>query len=350
MHKLEHRAYAIKCVTFSTVGYEYGTTLSLVMREVRILAKLDHPNCVRYYTSWLEPSWMTGGDNNNSQQQTMIEEEEEEDEEEGYFDDLNPIYPLLIKRQHTSSSSSSNPKLLTDIDLVLDGLHKSEEIEESVVRLEAILYGDKSDDNDDGFDWTMDSPRSERSVLSLPSSHRIMNRHTFMYSRGTSGADDSEVSSEWTQDDGECNSFHNSKVYAKQRSLELVSVDNGNNSFRRSRRRRRRNNHGYLTSPTTSSSYRYQISMYIQMQLCNPKTLADWISERNNNNCSNYDEEDRTRSAIEIFNQIVSGLAHVHSKSIIHRDLKPANIFSGDDGTFMIGDFGLSKNDIRREQ
>jgi translation initiation factor 2-alpha kinase 1 len=328
IHKLEYpQTYAIKCVTFTTCGY-YATALSLVMREVRILAKLDHPNCVRFYTSWLEPSWMTGGTSDANNNNIMIEEEDEDDdddEEEGCFNDIvNPIYPLLMNRQHTSSgsNSSSNPKLLTDIDRVLDGLHKSKEIDESVSQLEAILYGDKfDDDNDDGFDWTMDSPRNERSVLSLlPLSHR--------YSRGTSGDDDSEVGSEWTQnddDDGERNnSFHNSKVYARQRSLE----------------------NRYLMSPTTnSSSYRYQISMYIQMQLCNPRTLAEWISDRNNdsNNCIYKYDEEWARSAIEIFKQIVSGLTHVHSKGIIHRDLKPANIFSGDDGTFMIGDFGLSK-------
>jgi serine/threonine protein kinase len=328
IHKLEYpQPYAIKCVTFTTCGY-YATTLSLVMREVRILAKLDHPNCVRYYTSWLEPSWMTGGtiDNNNNNNIMIKEEDDDDEEEEGCFNDINPIYPLLPNRQHATSSgsnSSSNPKLLTDIDRVLDGLHKSKEIDESVSQLEAILYGDKCDDNnDDGFDWTMDSPRNERSVLSLlPLSHR--------YSRGTSGDDDSEVCSEWTQDDydGECsnNSFHNSKVYARQRS----SLENR-----------------YLASPTaTSSSYRYQISMYIQMQLCNPRTLAEWISDRNinSNNCINKYDEEWARSAIEIFKQIVSGLTHVHSKGIIHRDLKPANIFSSDDGTFMIGDFGLSK-------
>ena len=33
----------------------------------------------------------------------------------------------------------------------------------------------------------------------------------------------------------------------------------------------------------------------------------------------------------------------MHSKGIIHRDLKPANIFASDDGTWMVGDFGLSK-------
>ena len=57
--QLEGRPYAVKRVTFSTAGY-YASALSLVMREVRVLARLDHPNCVRYYTSWLEPSWMTG--------------------------------------------------------------------------------------------------------------------------------------------------------------------------------------------------------------------------------------------------------------------------------------------------
>lgn len=52
IHKLESRPYAVKCVTFHNSGY-LSSMLALVVREVRCLALLDHPNCVRYYTSWL---------------------------------------------------------------------------------------------------------------------------------------------------------------------------------------------------------------------------------------------------------------------------------------------------------
>jgi hypothetical protein len=52
IHKLESKSYAVKCVTFNNSGY-LSSMLALVVREVRCLAMLDHPNCVRYYTSWL---------------------------------------------------------------------------------------------------------------------------------------------------------------------------------------------------------------------------------------------------------------------------------------------------------
>lgn len=52
IHKLESKSYAVKIVTFNNSGY-LSNMLALVVREVRCLAMLDHPNCVRYYTSWL---------------------------------------------------------------------------------------------------------------------------------------------------------------------------------------------------------------------------------------------------------------------------------------------------------
>eukprot|EP00536_Pseudo-nitzschia_multiseries_P011517 jgi/Psemu1/206047/e_gw1.397.15.1 len=82
--------------------------------------------------------------------------------------------------------------------------------------------------------------------------------------------------------------------------------------------------------------------LYIQMQLCHPETLQDWIRERNKH-IPEADHEKRIGPAVEIFQQICSGLAHIHKANVIHRDLKPANIFVGSEGKVKIGDFGLSK-------
>lgn len=44
-----------------------------------------------------------------------------------------------------------------------------------------------------------------------------------------------------------------------------------------------------------------------------------------------------------MFEQLASGLAHIHKYQIVHNDLKPMNIFVQGD-TLKIGDFGLSRN------
>jgi len=44
---------------------------------------------------------------------------------------------------------------------------------------------------------------------------------------------------------------------------------------------------------------------------------------------------------LTLFAGICEGVAHAHGKNIIHRDLKPDNIFLRDDGTPVVGDFGL---------
>lgn len=99
-----------------------------------------------------------------------------------------------------------------------------------------------------------------------------------------------------------------------------------------------------LPSSPEKHKYSYQICLFIQMQLCHPKTLADWIRERNHKR-SHESITSRIEAAAQVFSQLASGLAHVHKKGIIHRDLKPANCFTCiEEGfTFKIGDFGLSK-------
>ena len=306
LHKLEQKPYAVKCVTFNTMGY-YANALTLVIREVRCLAQLNHPNCVRYYTSWLEPSWMTGNDANDNI--NFVNDEDGEDESS---------IP-----QHGKGCS---PKLLTDIERVIQGLHDNDEIDNSVEQLEALLYLNNDGDNtmDDGFNWASssagaskhdeqkESMKDDDDWDNLPSYRTTNNHHDV-------DGDDSDES-EWTHDlnanssgsTAERQSFHNPREYARQKSLELVPAgrrphDNNNN------RPDQYNRQSSASSRSASATYKYQISLYIQMQLCNPSTLADWIKRRNLN-CLQFNAEERqarARPAFEVFRQIVNGLAHV---------------------------------------
>ncbi len=46
--------------------------------------------------------------------------------------------------------------------------------------------------------------------------------------------------------------------------------------------------------------------------------------------------------AVACMRQVCAGVAYLHDHGIVHRDLKPGNIFL-DEGTYKIGDYGLSK-------
>uniref|UniRef100_V9KJK6 Eukaryotic translation initiation factor 2-alpha kinase 1 n=1 Tax=Callorhinchus milii TaxID=7868 RepID=V9KJK6_CALMI len=102
----------------------------------------------------------------------------------------------------------------------------------------------------------------------------------------------------------------------------------------------------------TESKINFHLMLYIQMQLCE-ESLQDWIMERN--------ARQRERMSLtcpfhlvipdftmNIFRQLLEGVDNIHSKGIMHRDLKPRNIFlHGSNCHVRIGDFGLAcKDDI----
>uniref|UniRef100_A0A4W4F964 Eukaryotic translation initiation factor 2-alpha kinase 1 n=1 Tax=Electrophorus electricus TaxID=8005 RepID=A0A4W4F964_ELEEL len=96
----------------------------------------------------------------------------------------------------------------------------------------------------------------------------------------------------------------------------------------------------------------FHLMLYIQMQLCE-RSLKDWIHERNcrpkaeltasTGPCQPFD----SKQASAILKKILEGVAYIHSRGIMHRDLKPRNIFlHGNDYHVKIGDFGLACKDI----
>ncbi|KAI4873414.1 hypothetical protein NFI96_016662 [Prochilodus magdalenae] len=108
----------------------------------------------------------------------------------------------------------------------------------------------------------------------------------------------------------------------------------------------------YYTAWTEETAYRCESSdsnsstsglaskfLYIQMELCEGKTLRVWIDERN------FDSKQhpfRGQDALPIFKQVLEAVKYLHSKNLFHRDLKPENIMFGKEGAVKVGDFGLA--------
>ena len=320
-NKTDGQDYAIKRVPFNATGYSKDS-VQQVTREVQCLAACDHPNVVRYYTSWLEPSWMTG----SGGKATVIP----------------------TKRQTTK--------------LLMDGAAALSSSASSSSSSSASSSSD-SDERLETSDDLLDYFRNPKFHPNLSRRNRQRQRRRFSF-------DNSDRSASWRpvveddHDDDDGESSEEDIFDFGRRSHRIPTSDDESDIFDRSSHN---NNHTTEEQSTRDDSYlddlfgrggkgkkkkskqqrqptyRYQICLFIQMQLCHPSTLADWIRARNRQ-MEDSTLTERLRPALQIFEQICSGLSHVHHKKIVHRDLKPANIFASQDGSsFLIGDFGLSK-------
>jgi len=73
---------------------------------------------------------------------------------------------------------------------------------------------------------------------------------------------------------------------------------------------------------------------YISMEYLGEKTLQRLLS---------YHGKAPVSIAVSIMEQILTGLAFLHSKEIIHRDIKPSAIFLSESGKIILADFDIAK-------
>lgn len=375
MNALDGRLYAIKKIWIKTqvgadgsVGVHFKEKLHRVLREVKILALLDHPNIVRYYTAWLEleeGNEGTAGDvPTRGFPDTTLGRCYSSDLLTGASPGVSvssSIGPMMgAKSPLHKKMLAKNPLGWNNFGSFDRGSSIFETSEEGDLNSPQNFRRQTSDD-DLGFTWERSS-----SGLSLDGSGSIRRSQILKGGKMTSnlsvvGDDEKEEDESGTSSD-ESSSDDSSSSSCSHSSLS--EIDEGNQVMPVPEIPR--STVAFEETKECSSSKPHQEEqlhsqrhiLYIQMQLCSQKTLADFLSNpeaRRGDGRSSGDEEDVATNAkkiiggidlphaLHLFTQIARGVKHVHKQGLIHRDLKPLNCFIDEAGNVKIGDFGLSR-------
>ncbi|KAM6201727.1 eukaryotic translation initiation factor 2-alpha kinase 3 [Rhynchocyon petersi] len=318
-----------------------------VMREVKALAKLEHPGIVRYFNAWLETppeKW----------QERMDEIWLKDESTDWPLSSPSPVdvpsvkirsMDLFSTKEHIEiiapsprrsqsfpvgfsySQTSSSESQFTPLDFL--GLDHRD--------LSVSLYKPQHScltdcEVEDGF---MDGSEKEHSFQPLPSeasSVRSRERTSSSIVFEDSGCDNTSRKEKLTTNQ-QCFDNHYANKLAGFRHSSSMSSESTLST--------------YPPRPTTLSldltkttAEKTQpgspkVYLYIQMQLCRKENLKDWMNRR-----SSIEDRERTM-CLHIFLQIAEAVEFLHSKGLMHRDLKPSNIFFTMDDVVKVGDFGL---------
>ncbi|KAK6476074.1 eukaryotic translation initiation factor 2-alpha kinase 1 isoform X1 [Huso huso] len=305
-NKLDGQFYAVKKVI---IGKATRDDCVKVLREVKVLAGLQHANIVGYHTAWMEH-----------------------------------VQPLLV-----TTSSSCFHKLPA-----LEKPSKQEDVENSSSSIVFVNSSASADAKEalPKLDWPRDSSQgtsaSRRVNGSLEEKHGLRGlsahcRKGMVESEEVIpcvyiGSPRTEAFNADRSSDGSAHTdwgdwINNSSCTGSDSQLWSEQCPQKDRRVQR------------------YSEVQFHLMLYMQMQLCEI-SLQDWILNRNTgpreNSATNgpYCLVDAERT-ISIFQQILKGVDYIHSRGVMHRDLKPRNIFlHGHDCHVRIGDFGLACRDM----
>ncbi|XP_063790553.1 eukaryotic translation initiation factor 2-alpha kinase 1 isoform X2 [Pseudophryne corroboree] len=293
-NKLDGQFYAIKKILIKKVSRK---DCKKVLREVKVLAGLQHPNIVGYNTAWMEHVQPP-----NSK--------------------CKPIVSLQAIKGSSSNKSEENIKDIKGLESSGGSIVFADSAEVNPPASQSInlSYVEKKHERKmKSFSMPDINPRGNKdSNSNIRSSSSVCHRRdapTEFCPR-----DRCPFSSEDHMDDASdssCDEECPQKDLCLHRHFEI----------------------------------QYHLMLYIQMKLCE-KSLWDWIEERNDryrkgSDSSRCFEFVDVRCALGIFYQLLEGVRYIHSMGVLHRDLKPRNIFlQGPDLHVRIGDFGLACRDI----
>ncbi|XP_032459845.1 eukaryotic translation initiation factor 2-alpha kinase 1 isoform X5 [Phocoena sinus] len=283
-NKLDGQYYAIKKILIKGAT---KTDCMKVLREVKVLAGLQHPNIVGYHTAWIEHVHMAQRQDRISIQLPSLEvisdQEDPRDQCGVKSDESNS--PSIIFAEFTPEEEKSLGE-----SGVENQNNRLVNYSASVVTRDAGEFEPSLEPQGKGV-----ADESSRSIVG----HRQPLQH------------DSDLEENFA-----------STEESSEENLNLLG----------------------------QTEVQYHLMLHIQMQLCE-LSLWDWIRERNQQGRESMDESAcpyvMASVATKIFQELVEGVFYIHNMGIVHRDLKPRNIFlHGPNQQVKIGDFGLACADI----
>nr|XP_044999282.1 eukaryotic translation initiation factor 2-alpha kinase 1 isoform X2 [Jaculus jaculus]XP_044999283.1 eukaryotic translation initiation factor 2-alpha kinase 1 isoform X2 [Jaculus jaculus] len=282
-NKLDGQHYAIKKILIKGAT---KTDCMKVLREVKVLAGLQHPNIVGYHTAWIEHVHVVQPQDRVPLQLPSLEVLRVQEEN-------GDIYG--IKNDESSSS---------------------------------IIFAELTSENEKPFEES-DIKNQNNKLVSCTTGLVIRDSDETEASHELQGQGVADVSAR-SLVKHQVLSGPDSDLEGDFISTEESSEDNVN-----------------LLGPT---EVRYHLMLHIQMQLCQLSLwdwIAERNTRSREYVDEAACPYVMASVATKIFQELVEGVFYIHNMGIVHRDLKPRNIFlHGPDQQVKIGDFGLACADI----
>lgn len=335
--KVDDCRYAVKRISLPICN----EAMEKVMREVKALAKLEHPGIVRYYNSWFEAppvGWQDEVDAQMFERGELCELPSEAPSlgsgivmhalpnDASYSQNgLGEEKKARRRRKTTSSSQSRHSSYHSNPDED-DGKINGEIIDVYQLENEAFLDGNEISDS-----FSIEFVSSSNKELTKPRNGFHLNAleestsDSIIFRHSDSSLSQKDVN---TSNIGSLPSSDNtqdsvSKETSSSEELCLISSHHSLLSREKHKCQDKQCNTDKLSAP---------LYLFIQMQLCQKESLKDWLKanhERNHKYCLN------------VFEEILGAVEYFHGRGLMHRDLKPSNIFFSLDGSVKVGDFGL---------
>uniref|UniRef100_A0A8C2ZQ08 Eukaryotic translation initiation factor 2-alpha kinase 3 n=1 Tax=Cyclopterus lumpus TaxID=8103 RepID=A0A8C2ZQ08_CYCLU len=299
-----------------------------VMREVKALAKLEHPGIIRYFNAWQESppeGWQEQMD------QRWLKDASTTDWPMSFLDHMEA---LSVK---VPVSSSVSPVSGPGGDVL------EASVDTRALLSSSVGVGFGVDDSDLSFHPLLghDSLMSERDSQADHDASDTHNSFELCPPRGpsdcTSSSFDIVFEDSGCDRDADADTDTDTDSDSDSHSASGAaspSTTTDKNSSSSSRTRQQESVPPFSSSPPRPTSLTL-VYLYIQMQLCRKENLKDWMAQR----C--LPEQREHNQCLDIFLQIAEAVDFLHSKGLMHRDLKPSNIFFTMDDVVKVGDFGL---------